>query len=44
MTRKIEITNIPELTTIVGMHGSVKQKEVQGPLCLAIAIAIVMAV
>ena len=43
MTKKIEIANIPELTTSVGMHGSVKQKEVGGPLCLAVVIAIVMA-
>ena len=43
MTKKIEIANLPELTTSVGMHGSVKQKEVGGPLCLAVVIAIVMA-
>jgi hypothetical protein len=43
MTRKIEITNVPELTTSVGMHGSVKQKEVGGPICLAIVFAIAMA-
>jgi len=44
MTRKIEITQLPELTTSVGMHASVKQKEVGGPLCLALAIALLMAV
>ena len=43
MTRKIEISNLPELTTSVGMHGSVKQKEVAGPLCLAVVIAILYA-
>jgi hypothetical protein len=43
MTRKIDIANIPELTTSVGMHGSVKQKEVGGPLCLAGLIAIILA-
>src|SRR5206468_9033853 len=44
MTKKIEIANVPELTTSVGMHGSVKQKEVGGPICLAIVIAALMAV
>ena len=44
MTKKIEISTIPELTTSVGMHGSVKQKEVGGPICLAIVIAALMAV
>ena len=43
MTKKIEIANVPELTTSVGMHGSVKQKEVGGPICLAIVIAAIMA-
>ena len=44
MTKKIEITNLPELTTSVGMHGSVKQKEVGGPLCFAILVAALMAI
>ena len=44
MTKKIEIANVPELTTSVGMHGSVKQKEVGGPICFAIAVAILMAI
>jgi len=44
MTKKIEITNLPELNTSVGMHGSVKQKEVGGPLCFAILVAALMAV
>jgi hypothetical protein len=43
MKKKIDIANVPELTTSVGMHGSVKQKEVGGPLCLGIVIAIAMA-
>ena len=34
MTKKIDIASIPELNTSVGMHGSLKQKEVGGPLCL----------
>lgn len=41
--KKIDIANIPELTTSVGMHGSVKQKEVAGPLCFGILVAVVMA-
>ena len=44
MTKKIEITQLPELTTSVGLHGSVKQKEVGGPLCLAIVFAVAMAI
>jgi hypothetical protein len=39
MTKKIDIANVPELTTSVGMHGSMKQKEVGGALCFAIAVA-----
>ena len=44
MTKKIEIATVPELATSVGMHGSVKQKEVGGPICLAIVIAALMAI
>ena len=44
MTKKIDIARIPELNTSVGIHGSVKQQEVAGPLCLGILVAIVMAV
>jgi hypothetical protein len=43
MTKKIEIATIPELNTSVGMHGSVKQKEVAGPLCLAAVVALMYA-
>src|SRR3954466_4447845 len=43
MTKKIEKANLPELTTSVGMHGSVKQKEVGGPLCFALVVAFIMA-
>jgi hypothetical protein len=39
MTKKIEITNLPELNTSVGMHGSMKQKEVGGPFCFALLVA-----
>jgi hypothetical protein len=41
--KKIDINTIPELGTSVGIHGSVKQQEVAGPLCLGILVAIVMA-
>jgi hypothetical protein len=43
MKKKIDIAAVPELPTSVGMHGSVKQKEVGGPICLGILVAIVMA-
>ncbi len=43
MTKKIEIARIPELGTSVGVHGSMKQQEVAGPLCLGILVAVVMA-
>jgi len=42
MMKKIDIAAIPELNTSVGMHGSVKQKEVFGPLCLGILVAVVI--
>lgn len=40
MKKKIEISTLPELGTSVGMQGSMKQKEVGGPLCLAVAVGI----
>jgi len=43
MKKRIDIAAIPELGTSVGMHGSVKQKEVAGPLCLGLLVAIVIA-
>ena len=43
MKKKIDIANVPELTTSVGMHGSVKQKEVAGPMCFALVVATIMA-
>jgi hypothetical protein len=43
LKKKTDIATSPELTTGVGMHGSVKQKEVGGPLCLGVVVAIVMA-
>ena len=44
MKKKIDITAVPELKTSVGMHGSLKQKEVGGPICAGIAVAIFYAV
>jgi hypothetical protein len=43
MKKTIDIAAIPELSTSVGMHGSTK-KEVVGPLCLAGAYALLMAI
>jgi hypothetical protein len=43
MKKKIDIAAVPELSTSVGMHGSVRQKEVGGPLCLLVVVAVVMA-
>ena len=42
MKKKIDIAAIPELNTSVGMHGSIKQREVWGPLCLGIAVAVII--
>jgi hypothetical protein len=39
--KKIEIAKLPQLKTSVGIHGSVKQKEVGGATCLGIVIVIV---
>lgn len=44
MSKKIDISAIPELSTSVGMHGSVKQKEVIGPLCFGIVVAVIIGV
>ena len=43
MKKKIDIAAIPELDTSVGMHGSAKQTEVAGPLCLGVLLGILMA-
>jgi hypothetical protein len=40
--RKIEIGRIPDLATSVGVQGSVKQKEVGGPMCLGALIGIAL--
>ena len=41
--KKIDIRKLPELRTSVGIHGSVKQKEVGGAACLGTLIVIVIA-
>ncbi|HYI49736.1 MAG TPA: hypothetical protein VEX35_14860 [Allosphingosinicella sp.] len=43
MKKKVDILTIPELGTTVGMHGSVKQTEVGGPLCLGALLALAIA-
>lgn len=43
MKKKIDINTVPELATSVGMHGSIRQKEVGGPICLALFVAVVIA-
>jgi hypothetical protein len=40
MKKKIDVRALPELGTSVGLHGSMKQKEVGGPLCFAILAGI----
>lgn len=42
MKKKIDIAAIPELGTSVSMHGSIKQKEVGGAICLGITALIVL--
>ena len=43
MKKKIDIAAVPELRTSVGMYGSLKQKEVGGPICLGVVVAILYA-
>jgi len=40
--KKIEIARIPELKTSVGMQGSVKHKEVGGPVCLGALLGVAL--
>lgn len=40
--KKMDIRKIPELKTSVGIHGSTKQKEVTGPICLGIIVGIII--
>ena len=39
--KKIDIKKLPELATSVGIHGSMKQKEVGGGACVGLFIAVV---
>jgi hypothetical protein len=38
--KKIDIASLPELATSVGIHGSMKQKEVGGAVCIGVLIGI----
>ena len=42
MKKKIDIATVPELDTSVGIHGSMKQQEVIGPVCVGIVVAILI--
>lgn len=39
--KKIDIADLPQLQTCVGIHGSMKQKEVGGGACVAAIVAVV---
>lgn len=39
--KKIDIAKLPELKTSVGIHGSTKQKEVAGPICLGLIFGVI---
>jgi hypothetical protein len=39
--KKIDIRKLPQLGTSVGIHGSLKQKEVGGSACAGIFLALV---
>lgn len=39
--KKIDIRKLPELPTKVGIHGSLKQREVGGASCTGVFIAVV---
>jgi hypothetical protein len=39
--KKIDISKLPELHTRVGIHGSMKQKEVGGSACMGVFVAVV---
>ena len=40
--KKIDIARIPELKTSVGLQGSVKHKEVGGPVCLGALLGVAL--
>ncbi len=37
---RLEVEELPELDTEVGISGSEKQQEVGGPICLGVAVGI----
>ena len=39
--KKIDISKLPELATKVGIHGSVRQREVGGAGCGGIIVAVI---
>ena len=39
--KKIDINKLPELKTSVGIHGSMKQKEVGGSACVGVFVAVI---
>lgn len=41
MKKKIDVRDLPELGTQVGLQGSLKQKEVGGPLCIGIILGVI---
>ena len=38
--KKIDIASIPEISTSVGIHGTAKQREVGGALCVGAIVAV----
>lgn len=43
MKKKIQIDAVPDLGTSVGLQGSMKQKEVGGAFCVALALGLIAA-
>jgi hypothetical protein len=41
--KKIDIRKLPELKTSVGIHGSIKQKEVGGAACMGAIFMVAIA-
>lgn len=39
--KKIDIRKLPDLKTRVGIHGSMRQKEVGGSACLGVFVAVI---
>ena len=42
--KKIDISRVPELRTSVGVQGSMKQKEVGGPLCVGALVGLALVI